>query len=44
VEDKISEPKDKIEIKEKTEELLIKHSTPVRRICKNSPTPTKDQT
>jgi hypothetical protein len=31
-------------IKGKTEELLIKQLRPVKRKCKNSPTPSKDQT
>jgi hypothetical protein len=34
--------KTKIEIKEKTEEQLVKHSRAVKRIYKNSPTPSKD--
>jgi hypothetical protein len=44
VEDKISGLKDKIDIKEKTEELLVKQSKAVKGICKNSVTPSKDQT
>jgi hypothetical protein len=43
VEDRISELQDKIEIKGKTEELLVKQLKPVKGICKNSPTPSKDQ-
>jgi hypothetical protein len=42
VEDRISELKDKIEIKEKTEKILVKYSRAVKRIC-NSTTPSKDQ-
>jgi uncharacterized phage infection (PIP) family protein YhgE len=44
VEDRISEFKDKTEIKEKTEEMLLKQLRSCERICKNSPTPSKDQT
>jgi hypothetical protein len=44
VEDKISGLKDKIKIKEKTEEILVKHSRAVKGICKNSVIPSKDQT
>jgi hypothetical protein len=43
VEDRTSELKDKIEIKEKTEEILV-NSRAVKGICKNSVTPSKDQT
>jgi hypothetical protein len=43
VEDKISELKDKMEIKGKTEEIL-NNSSPAKKICKNSPTSSKDQT
>jgi hypothetical protein len=43
MEDRISKLKDKIEIKEKTEELLV-NSRPVKRIRKNSLTSSKDQT
>jgi hypothetical protein len=43
-EDRISEPENKMEVKGKTEEVLIKHSRPVKTICKNSLTPSKDQT
>jgi hypothetical protein len=42
MEDRISKLKDKIEIKEKTEELLV-NSRPVKRIRKNSLTSSKDQ-
>jgi hypothetical protein len=42
-EDRISELKDKIEIKEKPEELLV-NTTPMKEICKNSLTPSEDQT
>jgi DNA-binding protein H-NS len=41
--DKISEPEDEMIIKGKNEELL-NNSRPVKRKCKNSPTPSKDQT
>jgi hypothetical protein len=44
VEDRFSELKDKIEIKEKTQELLVKQLKTVKGICKNSVTPSKDQT
>jgi hypothetical protein len=44
VEKRISELKDKLEIKGKTEELLVKQLKPVKGICKNSPTLSKDQT
>jgi hypothetical protein len=44
VEDRISGPADKIDIKEKTEELLDKRSKAAKGICKNSLTPSKDQT
>jgi hypothetical protein len=43
VEDKISGLKDKIEIKGKTEELLV-NSKLEKGICKNSLTPSNDQT
>jgi hypothetical protein len=43
-EDRISKLEDEMEIKRKTEELLVKQSRPVKGICKNSPTPSKDQT
>jgi hypothetical protein len=42
-EDRISELKDERVIKGKTEELLVKNSRPVKRKCKNSLTPSKDQ-
>jgi hypothetical protein len=35
VEDRISEFEDKIDIKPKTEEFLVKHSRAVKGICKN---------
>jgi hypothetical protein len=41
--DRISELEDEMAIKEKTEELL-NNSRPVKRKCKNSLTPSKDQT
>jgi gas vesicle protein len=41
--DRISELEDKIQIKEKTEELL-NNSRPMKRICKSSQIPSKDQT
>jgi hypothetical protein len=44
VENIISELKDKIEIKGKTEELLVKQTRAVKGICKNSATPSKDKT
>jgi hypothetical protein len=34
----------KWKLKGKTEELLVNNSTPVKGICKNSLTPSKDQT
>jgi hypothetical protein len=43
VEDRISELEDKTEIKEKKEEILV-NSRAVKGICKNSVTPSKDQT
>jgi hypothetical protein len=43
-ENRISEFEDKIYIKEKTEEILGNNSRPVKGICKNSVTPSKDQT
>jgi hypothetical protein len=42
-EDRISELKDEMVIRGKTEELL-NNSRPVKRKCKNSLTPSKDQT
>jgi hypothetical protein len=44
MEDRISEFEDKIEMKDKTEELLVKQFRPEKGIYKNSPTPSKDQT
>jgi hypothetical protein len=43
-EDRISELEDKMVIKGKTEELLIKQLKTLKEICKNAPTPSKDQT
>jgi hypothetical protein len=43
VEERMSKLKDKMAIKGKTKELLD-NSRPVKGICKNSPTPSKDQT
>jgi acetolactate synthase small subunit len=43
-ENRFSELEDKVKIKGKTEELLIKNSCPTKGICKNSLTPSKDQT
>jgi hypothetical protein len=44
-EDRISELEDKMEIKGKTEELLVKQlKSCERNICKNSLSPPKDQT
>jgi hypothetical protein len=40
VEDRISEPEDKIDTKEKIEELLVKQ---LKSCCKNSATPSKEQ-
>jgi hypothetical protein len=42
-EDRISELEDEMAIKGNTEELL-NNSTPVKRRCKNSLSPSKDQT
>jgi hypothetical protein len=42
-EDRISELEDNMEIKGKTQELLD-NTSPVKGICKNSPTPSKDET
>jgi DNA-binding protein H-NS len=43
-EDRISELEDEMAIKGKTEELLVNNnSRPVKRKCKNSLTPSKDQ-
>jgi septal ring factor EnvC (AmiA/AmiB activator) len=44
VEDRISELKDKIEIKRKTEELLVKQLKTCERNMQELPTPSKDQT
>jgi hypothetical protein len=43
-ENRISELEDEMEIKGKTEKLLIKQLKTCKGICKNSPTPSKDQT
>jgi hypothetical protein len=43
IKDRISDLKDEMVIKGKTEKLL-NNSRPVKRKCKNSPTPPKDQT
>jgi SMC interacting uncharacterized protein involved in chromosome segregation len=43
-ENRISELEDEIEITRKTEELFVNTSRPVKGICKNSLTPSKDQT
>jgi hypothetical protein len=43
LEDRISELKDKIEIKENAEEQLVKQLKTVKGMCKNSLTPSKDQ-
>jgi hypothetical protein len=42
--DRISEFKDEMVIKGKTEELLVKQLKTCERKCKNSLTPSKDQT
>jgi hypothetical protein len=44
VEDRISKLEDKVEIKQKNEEMLVKQCKSVKGISKNSPTPSKDQT
>jgi chromosome segregation ATPase len=44
VEDRISELEDKIEIKEKTEEMLVKQLKSCGRDMRNSPISSKDQT
>jgi hypothetical protein len=44
VEDRISELEVKIEIKGKTEEILVKELKSCERNMKNSQTPSKDQT
>jgi hypothetical protein len=41
---KISKLKDKMEIKEKTEDILVNNPGDVKRIWKNSATLSKDQT
>jgi DNA-binding protein H-NS len=43
-EDRISELEDEMVIKGKTEEILIKQLKTCKRKCKNSLTPSKDQT
>jgi hypothetical protein len=43
-EDRISELEDEMVIKGKTKELLVKQLRPVKRKCKNSLTPSKEQT
>jgi hypothetical protein len=43
-EDRISELKDEMVIKGKTEELELANSRPVKGTCKNSMNPSKDQT
>jgi hypothetical protein len=43
-EDRISELEDQMAIKGKTEELLVKQLKTVKRKCRNSLTPSKDQT
>jgi hypothetical protein len=43
VEDRISGLEDKIDVKEKTEELLDKRLRSAKGICKNSETPSKEQ-
>jgi hypothetical protein len=42
--DRISELENKMEIKGKSEELQVKQLVPAKGICKNSLTPSKDQT
>jgi hypothetical protein len=44
VEDRISELEDKMEINGKTQDLLVKQHETCERMCKNSLTPSKDQT
>jgi hypothetical protein len=44
VEDRISGLQDKIDIKEKTDELKTQDQRAVNGICKNSETPSKEQT
>jgi hypothetical protein len=43
-EDKISELEEEMVIKGKTEELLVRQLRPMKGTCKNSTTPSKDQT
>jgi hypothetical protein len=43
-EGRISELEDEMEVKGKTEELLLKQLKPVKGKCKNLPTPSKDHT
>jgi DNA-binding protein H-NS len=43
-ENRISELEDEMVIKGKTEELLVKQLKTYKKKCKNSPTPSKDQT
>jgi hypothetical protein len=43
-EDRISELKDEMVIKGKNQELLVKQLKTYENKCKNSPTPSKDQT
>jgi hypothetical protein len=43
-EDRISELSDEMVIKRKTKELLVKQLNTVKRKCKNSLSPSKDQT
>jgi hypothetical protein len=44
VEDRISELEDKMELKEKLKNYKSNNSRPVKGMCKNLPTPSKDQT
>jgi hypothetical protein len=43
-EDRISELEDGMETKEKLKSYYLNNSKPVKEICKNSLTPSKDQT
>jgi hypothetical protein len=43
-EDRISEPEDEMELKEKLKNYYADNSKPVKGICKNSPMPLKNQT
>jgi hypothetical protein len=43
-EDRILEHKDDMVIKGKAKKLLVRQLISVKGICKNSPTPSKDQT